>query len=69
MKMARSPRKIPEVVVNRVGKIGKLFDLPLPKAFIMQEKFLQGDFRIIKMRQIRKGTRRGKRVYLAEFEL
>lgn len=57
-------KKIPIPIYKRVGNLGKLFKIPTTKAFVIQDKFLMGDFKVKKSKK-----RKNKRTFELEFEL
>ena len=57
-------RKIPDQVNNRMTRLSKVFDVPVTKAFILQEKFLLGDCQVRKKKKVK-----GKMIYEMEFEI
>ena len=57
-------KKIPIGIYDRVSNIGKLFKVPTTKAFIIQDKFLMGDFKVKKTKR-----RKNKKTFELEFDL
>jgi len=59
-----SHKRIPSSVYGRVVRLGELFDMPTTKAFIIQDKFLLGDFKARKVKKT--GT---KTIFEIEFNI
>jgi len=57
-------RKIPEEIYFRIDKLGNSLELPNTKAFVIQEKFLHGEF---KKKYVKK--KNGKKIIGVEFEI
>jgi len=59
------PKRIPLNVYDRVGRMGDSLGIPITKAFVIQDKFLLGDFKIMNIKK----KRNGKKIFELEFDL